>query len=59
MTPRVRRLILARVLDPKYEDPRSMRLDVRIKRLFALMRSAETISRTRFGPQIARMVKRG
>jgi hypothetical protein len=59
MTPRSRRLILARVLDPKYEHPRSMRIEVRIKRLLALMYSAETISRTRFGPAISRMVKRG
>ena len=59
MTPRVRRLILARVLDPKYENPKSMRIELRIKRLLAVMYSAETISRSRFGLAITRMAKRG
>jgi hypothetical protein len=33
MTPRSRRLILARVLDPKYEHPKSMKQDARMERI--------------------------
>jgi len=33
MTPRSRRLILARVLDPKYEHPKSMRWKSRMERI--------------------------
>jgi len=34
MNPRQRRIIIARVLDPKYEHPKSMRWEIRVKRIY-------------------------
>jgi hypothetical protein len=59
MTPYRRRIILTRVLDPKYKHPKSMRLDLRMRRLFKRLYSVGAVERVLSAWPMLAMVKRG
>lgn len=58
MTPYRRKLILSRVLDPRYEHPKSMRWSIRIKRILKRFYPDGTKALILTSSPIMEMVKR-